>query len=137
MAFTRVVLILKSSARSNFVDPFTNSSFIFLALALRPLFSPALAAAILTHEERHTRRDVEPAVGDELRDGRDREWPRRRIGRVRWVGRPVDALEVAGLHGHAVAEWRRVTTVRAVSARSCSMARFESMHRHRSANAWP
>jgi hypothetical protein len=44
----------------------------------------ALAAAVLADQERDARRDLEPAFGHELGDGRDRERPRvegrRRVG---------------------------------------------------------
>src|SRR5580658_4746493 len=63
----------------------------------------ALAAAVLAYEERDPRRDVEAALGDELRDRRDCEWPRPRVRRTRGARGPVDTFDVAGFHGRAQA----------------------------------
>ena len=54
----------------------------------------ALAAAVLTDEERDTGRDVEPAVGDDPGDTGNGVRPLRKVRRARLVGVPVDAFEV-------------------------------------------
>jgi hypothetical protein len=63
----------------------------------------ALAAAVLSDDERDARGDVEATLRDQMSNGRDGERPGREVGRMARIGRPVDALEMAGLRGHATA----------------------------------